>query len=138
MKKFIALMVVGLMVLTVGASVVMAGGMEQGKGLMMNCPQQPQLTNEQKQELAPLMQQMFEIRKQVIAKQVQWGNLTQEQADQIISHMQAKFDQNQGMGMLMMGGGHDRHGHGMGHGQGMGQGQCPQGQQNNGDTAPQQ
>lgn len=61
---------------------------------------QANLTDAQKAELAPLVtqmtdlrKQMFEVRKQMLQKQVEFGNLTQEQADQRITRMQQRIDQ---------------------------------------------
>ena len=126
MKKLTALVMAGLLVLALGAGVMAAEpmkGVTGGKFPMMGGTEghrMMQLTDEQKQELQPLMQQMLEIKKQMIAKQVAWGNLTQEQADRMISHMQERMDKGPGAGMMM--GGHGKH-HGQpGHG---GPGQNP-------------
>ena len=63
------------------------------------------LTDAQKQELAPLFNQMAEIRKQIIQKQVSFGNLTQEQADQRIAWMQQRTEQGFGPGIMSRGSG---------------------------------
>lgn len=88
---------------------------------------QANLTDAQKEELAPLIAQMkdlrtqmFEVRKQMIQKQVEFGNLTQEQADQRITRMQQRIDQG-------FPGGRMHGGHGMMRGgAAFGPGQCQQ------------
>jgi hypothetical protein len=78
------------------------------------------MTDGQKEELAPLRgqmtdlrKQMFEVRQQIIQKQVEFGNLTQEQADQCISRMQQRIDQGFA-GPGRMGGGQGCQGYGRG------------------------
>ncbi|HWR38520.1 MAG TPA: DUF2680 domain-containing protein [Patescibacteria group bacterium] len=125
MKKTIALIMAGLLVLAVGTAVIAAEPAKAPMGMNgMNCPgghKMMQLTDEQRQEMLPLMNQMMEIKKQMLAKQVAWGNLTQEQADQMIAHMQDRMAKGPGAGP-MMGGPGKMHG---GHGGFGGQGQTP-------------
>lgn len=59
------------------------------------------LTEEQKQQIASWQEQMIENRKQILQKQVEWGWITQAQADQQISRMQQW--QSNGYGIWMMG-----------------------------------
>jgi len=77
---------------------------------------QTTLTEAQKQEMAPLMEkmkdlrlQMFEVEKQMIEKQVSFGNMSQEDADKHIAMMKERAEK----GPDMMGHGPDR---GPGHG----------------------
>jgi gas vesicle protein len=58
------------------------------------------LTTEQQKEMQPindkmtsLRQQMLETRKEALQKEVQFGNVTQEQADQIINRMNERMKQ---------------------------------------------
>ena len=98
MKKSLMItgVVAGLLVLLFAFAMVNAAPPAQGFSPF----RQANLTEAQKEELAPyftqmtdLRKQMFEVRKQVIQKQVEFGNLTQEQADQCISRMQERIDQ---------------------------------------------
>lgn len=67
--------------------------------------------------MTDLRKQMFEVRKQVIQKQVEFGNLTQEQANERIAWMQERIDQGfAGPGMMGRGPGMMRGGHGFGPG----------------------
>ena len=74
-----------------------------------------------------LRKQMFENRKQVIQKQVSFGVLTQEQADQHIAFMQQRMENGFGSGMMGKGPGWGR-GQGMKRG-GPGAATCPGWQQ---------
>lgn len=79
MKKVIAVVVISLLAVRALATLVMAApGDRMVPALAAN------LTEAQKQEVAPLMnqmndlhKQMFEVRKQMLQKQVEFGNLTQ-------------------------------------------------------------
>ena len=133
MKKSIFVTLVSLLVLAIAVSVVSAATTTPpaGKFQPFACGTAA-LTDAQKQELTPLVnqmndlrKQMFENRKQVIQKQVSFGVLTQEQADQHIAFMQQRMENGPGAGMR---------GSGMGKGQGMmrggsGAGSCPGWQQ---------
>lgn len=71
-----------------------------------HCPymqRSPDLTDEQREQITQWQNQMIDNRKQVLQKQVEWGWITQTQADQQINHMQQW--QNNGYGMWMMGAG---------------------------------
>ncbi|MEN6414002.1 MAG: DUF2680 domain-containing protein [Veillonellales bacterium] len=119
MKKSLLVAVVGLLVLAFAASMVFAATPTNVPSFACN---QANLTDEQKQELAPLFnqmtdlrKQMFEVKKQVIQKQVEFGNLTQEQADQRIAWMKERIDQGfPGPGMMNKGPGMMRGGPGFG------------------------
>lgn len=120
MKKTMLITVVGLLMLAFAATMVSAG---PNPGRMMNpFGNQANLTDAQKEEIAPLVTEMndlhakmVEVHKAMIQKQVSFGNMTQAEADQCIAMMQAH--KGQGMGPGMMG-----KGHGMGRGDGMGHG----------------
>lgn len=120
MKKSLLIAVVGLLVLAFAASMVYAATPANVPPFARN---QANLTDAQKQELAPLFnqmtdlrKQMFEVRKQVIQKQVEFGNLTQEQADQRIAWMKERLENNAGPGMMGRGPGMMRGGPGFGPG----------------------
>ncbi|CUH95349.1 hypothetical protein P22_1419 [Propionispora sp. 2/2-37] len=78
-----------------------------------NCPfygmYQNNLTDEQKAQIDTWRQQWLEQRKEMLAKQVEWGWLTQDQANQQISWMEQRIANGAGPGMM----GHMR-GSGMG------------------------
>lgn len=97
MKKITVFLITGLLVLAIAASVAFAG---PGRGPAINC-QSVAMTDAQKEELVPLQNQMLELRKQMLAKQVQWGNLTQEEADQRITWMKERMEKGYGPGMMM-------------------------------------
>jgi|GEM_PF-968975 len=105
MKRNLLIAVVGLLVLAFAVAIVSAATPANLPPFGRN---QVNLTETQKQELAPLLnqmtdlrKQMFEVQKQVIQKQVEFGNLTQEQADQRITRMNERIDQGfVGPGMM--------------------------------------
>lgn len=127
MKKTVAVIVVGLMMVAAVATVAMAAPGGTGVNCWWN---NDKMTDAQKQEMAPLVnqmtdlhKQMVEVRKQMIQKQVGFGNLTQDQANEMFKRMDERMQQGYGPGM-----GHPGHkGH---HGYGMmGNGNaanCPQ------------
>ena len=135
MKKSIVVTLVSLVVLAIAVSVVSAATTTPpvGKFQPFACGATA-LTDAQKQELTPLVnqmndlrKQMFENRKQVIQKQVSFGVLTQEQADQHIAFMQQRMENGFGSGMMGKGPGWGR-GQGMKRG-GPGAATCPGWQQ---------
>jgi hypothetical protein len=127
MKKTIIITVVGLLMLAFAATMVSAG---PNPGRMCPFGNQATLTDAQKEEMAPLVNEMKdlhvkmgEVMKQMIQKQVGFGNMTQAQADEHITRMEANKSDGPGMGMMGRG-----HGKGEGMGQGMGHGMmndCP-------------
>jgi TolA-binding protein len=138
MKKPLVLTLVGLLVLAIAVSVVSAAATATPPGNMPPWAPYQKLTDAQKQELAPLFNQMndlrkkmSEVQKQVIQKQVSFGTLTQEQADQRIAWMQQRQESGFGPGMMGRGPGWGR-GPGMmrgGPGPGFGPGNGPPWQQ---------
>jgi hypothetical protein len=113
MKKAMWITVISLVVLALAAAMVSAATPANLPPFARN---QANLTDAQKQELAPLFQQMVEVRKQIIQKQVEFGNLTQEQADQRIAWMQQRSEQGCDPGMMGRGPGKMRGGSGFGGG----------------------
>jgi peptidoglycan hydrolase CwlO-like protein len=98
MKKTVLITVVSLLVLVLAVAMVSAAS--PANNFPPFAQSRANLTDAQKQELVPLFnqmtdlrKQMFEVQKQVIQKQVSFGNLTQEQADQRITWMQQRIDQ---------------------------------------------
>ncbi|WP_371366744.1 hypothetical protein SRRS_09880 [Sporomusa rhizae] len=92
---------------------------DQRIAFMEQRQKQVTLTDEQKAQFATWHQERVEQEKQVLKKQVEWGWITQEQADKRIAFMeQHQKDGNFGMGM-----GHGHHGKGMG--MGPRNGECP-------------
>ena len=68
------------------------------------CPymqRSPDLTDEQREQITQWQNQMIDNRKQVLQKQVEWGWITQDQADQQIKYMNQW--QKNGYGMWMHG-----------------------------------
>lgn len=121
MKKITIFALIGILVLSLAGAVALAapGGNPNQPGMF--CPlfgsagQQANLTDEQKAQIATWQKERLEHKKQVLQKEVEWGWITQAQADEHIAFMeQQQKDGKPGMGM-----GH-RRGHGMGPGQGMG------------------
>ena len=134
MKKSVVVTLVSLLVLAIAVSVSAATNTSpSGKFQPFACGAAT-LTDAQKQELAPffnqmndLRKQMLENRKQVIQKQVSFGVLTQEQADQHIAFMQQRMENGPGSGMMGKGPGWGK-GQGMMRG-GPGSASCPGWQQ---------
>ena len=79
---------------------------------------QVQLTDEQKQQLVPLWEQIKETQKQIIQKKVEMGVITQEQADVATQRMEAQY-QNKVENGCGFGRG-DGQQKGQGHGRGFG------------------
>ncbi|MBP2655770.1 MAG: hypothetical protein H6Q73_3339 [Firmicutes bacterium] len=114
MKKPIICATVAILILIAGIALVYAGNPPAPP--QNQPPQKITLTDQQKQDLAPLYSQMLETKKQIIQKYVEFGYLTQEQADQRIARMTERMNRMQEHG-LMMGGdfggkGRGHHGHG--------------------------
>lgn len=117
MKNIKKIALAGAFVLTLAGAVAFAApGNNSGTG----CPfgaapgQQVNLTDDQKAQIATWQQERYEHRKQVLQKKVEWGWITQAQADEQISFMQQRQkDGNFGM-KGMMGPGQGHHGRGMG------------------------
>jgi len=132
MKKTIAVVTVAAFVLVIAASLVASAAPGQTPHFGSK-RQNPTHTEAQKQELAPLYNQMFEIQKQITQKYVDFGYITQWQADQRNAWIKKRMDQRlqngfipgMGIGYGMMGKGH---GFGRG-GFGPGKGPCWQQQQ---------
>ncbi len=100
MKKTTLYIVIGLLVLAFGASIVYAataGNTQPGPGQPGQFGPQWQghpaaLTDQQRQELAPLYTQMIDVKKQILQKRVEYGQLTPLQADYRATVMQQKLD----------------------------------------------
>lgn len=126
MKKITGFALTGALVLTLAGAVAFAA---PGNNFAANCPfvggagqpgQQVNLTDEQKTQISAWQQERMEHKKQVLKKEVEWGWITQAQADEHIAFMEQHLKDGKGGMMGMMGGMMGRgHGH-MGHGQGMG------------------
>ena len=126
MKKTTKVITVALVVIALGVAVVSAA---PGFGPMWaGAPgQNVTLTDAQKQELVPIYNQMFELRKQMIQKYVGFGALTQEQADWRIGAMKERHEymiKNGGPGSCR-GGGPGGRGPGFGPGYGPRNPQAP-------------
>jgi hypothetical protein len=95
MKRTIAYATIAMLVLLIAASLVYAATPEQVAPPAGPHRQHITLTDAQKQELAPLQNQMLEIRKQMTQKYVDWGYITQEQADERNARMQDRMNKMQ-------------------------------------------
>lgn len=94
MKKSMLILIAALVALALAATVVLAAPGNPGvpgpggqRGYCQQAQQAP-LTDDQKQELAKLQQQMLDVRKQMLAKQVEWGRITKEQAADRLTWME--------------------------------------------------
>jgi hypothetical protein len=126
MKKTILITIISLLLLGFATTMVSA---DPNPGRMVPFfGDHFKLTDAQKNEMMPLVsemndlhEKMFEVQKKMIQKQVEFGNITQAEADQRIAWMQ----EHQGEGPGMMGDGPDRvREHGMDRGPGM-MNDCP-------------
>ncbi|GMB00978.1 DUF2680 domain-containing protein [Pelosinus sp. IPA-1] len=125
MKKIVFLTIVGLLTLAFVASLVSAATPPQAP---QPYGQQVTLTDQQKQELTPLFNQMMELKKQILQKFVADGTMTQADADQRAAWMQERMNDRMQNGIV--GGPGMGHGPGMmGSGHGRGPGYGPRGQQ---------
>lgn len=88
-----------------------------------------QLTEEQRQQLVPLWEQLRDTQKQIVQKKAEMGVLTQEQANNLIERIEAQYQKNveNGYGMGFGAGKHGGRGPGMGMKRGAGAGcaGCP-------------
>jgi hypothetical protein len=122
MKKITGIALTGALVLTLAGAVAFAA---PGNNLNTACPffgaggpgQQVNLTDEQKAQIATWQQERLEHRKQVLQKQVEWGWITQAQADERISFMEQR-QKDGNFGWMGRGNGHMGRGAGMGPGNG--------------------
>lgn len=121
MKKIASFALIGILVLSLASAVALAAPEGPPNHPGMFClpfgpaGHEANLTDEQKAQIAIWQKEMFEHKKQVLQKEVEWGWITQAQADEHIAFM----EQRQQEGTPAMGMGH-RHRHGMGPGPGMG------------------
>lgn len=121
MRKPGLYIITGLVVLALAASFVSASPAQtptQDNRPYRPCAQQIALTDAQKQELAPLYNQMLETKKQILQKYVEYGAITQEQANARISRMQERMSYCRQNGIICGAPG----GPGMGKGRGPGAG----------------
>lgn len=122
MKKTILITLVGLLMLAFATAMVSAGP-SSGNKMCAGPGNQPRLTDAQQEEMTPLFNEMndlhlkmVEVRKAMIQKQVSFGNMTQEEADQCIARMEEHKGRGPGPDMMGPGPGMEHGGHGMGHG----------------------
>lgn len=108
MKKTILVTMTALLLLAFAATMVSAGPNPDRVHPFWGS--QAKLTDAQKAEMTPyfdkmkdLRLQMFEVRKEMIQKQVEFGNITQEEADQHIARMQERMENGQQRGFGKMG-----------------------------------
>ncbi len=108
MKKTILVTVVGLLVLAFAVTMVSAGPSPDRMHSFWGS--QAKLTDAQKAEMTPyfdkmkdLRLQMFEVKKEMMQKQVEFGNITQEEADQHITRMQERMEKGPERGFGKMG-----------------------------------
>lgn len=108
MKKGILFAIVALLVVSFSGIVFSAPAQDPAQGNWY-CPYYGQnynnLTDDQKAQIAAWQQQALDQKKQILQKQVEWGWITQTQADQQISWMQQRFaNGDYGHGPMGMGG----------------------------------
>lgn len=114
MKKIFLAVFAVLLVVSFGTLTAFAQPQFMGQtGAKGYCPYYGQsannLTDEQKNQIADWHKQRLEQRKEMLAKQVEWGWITQEQADQQILWMEQRMANGvTGPGMMMGQGAHGR------------------------------
>jgi len=123
MKKTTLYIIIGLLVLAFGASLVYAASGDNSqpmpqRGQFMHEKGQPPvaLTDQQRQELAPLYAQMIDVKKQILQKRVEYGQISQNQADYRATLMQQRLDNWLKFGAIAGMGMERGSGHGFGHG----------------------
>ena len=107
MKRTCLALVVTLFLMSIVISMAVAAPAPAG----YYCPYAqwaPNLSDDQRQQISQWQNQLIDNRKQVFQRQVEWGWITQAQADQQTSYMQQW--QSNGYGMWMMGPGMMDHG----------------------------
>jgi hypothetical protein len=130
MKKITVVALIGVLVLSLAGAVALAAPNSNvgpgGPGQPGFCPPPPcgptaaqlaNMTDEQKAQIASWQKEMVEQRTQMLQKEVEWGWITQAQADAHIAFMEQRLKDGD-FGMLGMGPGY---GFGRGHhGRGIG------------------
>lgn len=109
MKKTVTYALIAALVLLIAGTLAYAAAPEQSPQQRPNgqWSQGPALTDDQKQQLAPLYNQMVETQKKISQKYVDFGYITQWQADQRSARMQERVNymiQNGFVGPMMGGG----------------------------------
>ncbi|MDR3566045.1 MAG: DUF2680 domain-containing protein [Negativicutes bacterium] len=104
MKKTAIFASIALVVMILAGTLVYAATPDQTQ--VPGRYQPPTLTEAQKQELAPLQNQLLDTQKQMMQKYVSWGYMTQWQADQRAAMMKDRMEYRQQQGFIpgMMGG----------------------------------
>lgn len=111
MKKITIYLLVGMLVLGIGAATLWAEPRQDAAAGNAFCPrfsqqdsqhnvQHDALTDEQKQAFEQFHQQMIASHQELLQKQVAWGWITQEQADAQIQRMNEWSKKGMGAGMM--------------------------------------
>jgi hypothetical protein len=88
MKKHILACMAMFLIVGFSFGMYPAHAEEMGQQLQQNDQQKMvQLTDKQKGELSKLYKEMFDKRKEIVVKKVEYGILTKEKGDTIISHI---------------------------------------------------
>lgn len=107
MKKTVMLSIVAAFAMVAAASFAAAAPAPAAPHPITCRQDQPfALTDAQHQELAPLYDKLFETHQQLLQKYVEYGKLTQEQADRYLARMKDNMQyclQNGGYGMTGQG-----------------------------------
>lgn len=119
MKKALGITLAAMMTLSLGVSLVNAAPPSTSVGQKNGQP--IPLTSSQKEEVAPLFNQMFELKKQILQKFVTDGTITQAEADQRAARMHDRMNDRLENGLMGQGMHHDSR-MGTGHGRGAGAG----------------
>lgn len=108
MKKITVLTIVSLLVFSLAGAVAFANPAPQQTQNGWYCPywgqQTANLTDAQKEELAAYQQKMVATKKQMLQKEVEWGWITQAQADGYLAAMSQHMVNGPMYGHGMMGG----------------------------------
>lgn len=119
MKKTLGITLAAVMALSLGVSLVNAA--PPSTSVNSKNGQPLALTASQREEVAPLFNQMFELKKQILQKFVTDGVITQADADQRAARMQDRMNDRLENGLMGQGIHRDSH-MGNGHGRGTGAG----------------
>lgn len=119
MKKALGITLAAVMALSLGVSLVNAA--PPSTSVDSKNGQPIALTASQREEVAPLFKQMFELKKQILQKFVTDGVITQADADQRAARMQDRMNDRLENGLIGQGMHRDSR-MGNGHGRGTGAG----------------
>lgn len=98
-KEFVNMKKIWLSLITVGLLAVGVFGVASAEP---ESQEKVELTDEQKEEMASLQKEVLEKEKQVIQKYVEYGVISKDKGDKVISHLEKHFEKLEANGYVPM------------------------------------